>query len=189
MSKVELEVINKIKERLKNNYTFIENMNVPNTFTTSTIFIKLKYDFKVLLSLRFTKITGGYEDFEIVLSCGNTRQTILANTAYISYLNDIETCLNKLIDQIHAYEEFIKDFTEFVVNDLYNVDYHINLNTLHTYFKSYNGRAVIYPKIEFGHGGEYVTMYIDSIDGGNYPMKLYSSISYEDAKEMLGFFL
>jgi hypothetical protein len=69
------------------------------------------------------------------------------------------------------------------------VEYHINLNILSTYFKSDKGRAIIYPVLEFGHIGDYVTMYIDSINGGKYPMKMYSSIRFSDAKDMLDFYL
>ena len=179
------KVLNDIKENLNNYYTIIDEDAIASV---KTFKIKLKYDFTVNVIVNIDTFNGA-DNFTIAIMCNGNKHIINADANYISYLNDINTCLNKLMEQIHTYEEFIKGFVDSIVTDLYNVEYHINLNTLHTYFKSHNGRAVIYPVIEFGHGGEYVTMYIDSIEGGRYPMKMYSSISYDDAKDMLGFYL
>ena len=179
------KVLNYIRENLNNYYTIIDEDSM---LSAKTFKIKLKYDFNVNVLINIDTFANT-DNFTITIIFNGNTHIINADANYISYLNDINTCLNKLMEQIYTYEEFIKGFVDSVVTDLYSVDYHINLNTLHTYFKSNNGRAVIYPLIEFGHGGEYVTMYIDSIDGGEYPMKMYSSISFDDAKDMLDFYL
>lgn len=197
MSKVELEVISKIKNHFKDRYVIFDSkMITPRSF--SQLCIQLKYDFNLMMSVHFN--TWSYDNlvefsenakFSLKLWCGvNHRELSFKLTDSDSnYLNEIEKCINELMEQIKLYEEFIEGFVDSVVDDLYNVEYIKNLNTGYTYFKSDNGRAVIYPVLEFGHSGEYVTMHIDSIDGGNYPMKLYSSISFDDAKEMLDFYL
>ena len=194
----EREITQKIIEYFDGKYC-IKRSTYSSTSYENTLIINLNYDFKLYITVRFGYTRCYYPDKPECISNPITILFKIAHSDYIinseysednhSYLNEIENAINKLMDQIHTYEIFIKDFVDSVVDDLYNVEYHINLNTLHTYFKSDNGRAVIYPVIEFGHGGEYVTMYIDSIDGGKYPMKMYSSISFDDAKEMLDFYL
>lgn len=186
-SSQKLDVLKTIKNHLKSKYKIVDK---ESTISITTFKIILKYDFNVsiIVSIDRCYANDASTNFTIIVVC-NGKHKIYADARYISYLNEIDICLDKLMEQINTYEEFIKGFTDSVVDDLYNVECHINLNTLHTYFKSDNGRAVIYPAIELGHGGEYVTMYIDSIDGGNYPMKIYSSISFDDAKGMLDFYL
>ena len=189
---IETNIINKIRDHFKDKYNFDENGKLISVYTRQRQFIiKLNYNFNVHVTVvsEYPYRDEGSVVFKLVLLHGYSSQEVYGNISNDEYLNEFEKCIDDLIDQIHIYEEFIKGFVDSVVDDLYNVEYHINLNTLHTYFKSYNGRAVIYPALELGHKGRYVTMYIDSIEGGKYPMKMYSSISYDDAKDMLNFYL
>lgn len=179
-------IINKIKEHFQTKYTLNKNIK---PFRMTNISFKLKYDFNVNINAYISFDNKKNNKVSLSIFTGYSRHDLICDVSNDEYLNDIQKYLDELMGQINTYENFIKDFVDSVVDDLYNVDYHINLNTLKVYFKSDNGRAVIYPELELGHGGEYVTMYIDSIDGGNYPMKMYSSISFDDAKEMLDFYL
>lgn len=194
----EKEITQKIIEYFNGKYR-IKRSTYSTASYENTLIINLNYNFKLFITIRFGYTRCYSPDNPECISNPITILFKIAHSDYMvnseysednhRYLNDIEDVINRIIEQIHTYEEFIKGFTDHVIDDLYNVECHINLNTLHTYFKSDNGKAVIYPDLEFGHGGEYVTMYIDSIEGGRYPMKMYSSISFDGAKDMLGFYL
>lgn len=193
----EKEITQKIINCFKDKYK-IKRSTVTLSNNHNSLEINLKYDFKLFLSVHLVNEPFYYNNQLVPTPSTLNLKFIINGNIYIlesgysngnaKYLIEVKNVIDDLMNQIKTYEEFIKGFVDSVIDDLHGVEYQINLNTATAYFKSDDNKAIIYPAIEFGHTEKYATMYVNSLTG-KYPMKMYSSISYEDAKEMLEFFL
>ena len=105
------KVLNYIRENLNNYYTIIDEDSIANS---KTFKIKLKYDLNVNILINIHTFANT-DKFTITIIFNGNTHIINADANYISYLNDINTCLNKLMEQIYTYEEFIKGFVDSVV--------------------------------------------------------------------------
>ena len=103
------------------------------------------------------------------------------------YLDVLEDILKNLNNQLNIYKDFITDFQQCLENDS-EYEGIMDIVKAQLYIKFHNNKVVIKPKFDMFNEDNYAAMYIDSIYG-NYPMEKYTSISFDDLKSCIDFFL
>lgn len=176
----EQKVINQIEEKFGDDYKLDYGIEGISIFINSKLFSsKLNIDVHSTLS-----------DQSLLLSIDDGKKHVMKidndepDHLYLEVLQDI---MNNLNNQLDIYSEFISGFAE-SITDEYMWDALLDLVSCKLYVKGKRGKAVVEPVFDITNDEDYATMHINSIDG-NYPMKKFTSISYDDLKDDISFFV
>lgn len=169
------EVINHFKDK----YTIYQNMSnliileIPNNAGS-----------KVKLYFRVSGLPGfSYNDNGIYnIQCTLDRNAFNGVSADVKegYIDTISSVVKNIEYQLLKYTEFIKGYSEYIEDNPLWI-HSINLNDIKLYIKNRisNETVVLEPALTIGDGNMCATMKLNNIKG-NYPMTVYSSISFED---------
>ena len=176
----EIKVINQIKEKFGDKYKLDYGIEGISIFINSKLFsTKLNIDVHAVLLNK-----------SLLLSIDDGKKYVMKidydepDHRYLEILQDI---MNNLNNQFDIYREFISGFAE-SITDEYAWDALLDLVSCKLYVKGKRGNAVVEPVFDISNDENYTTMHINSIDG-NYPMKKFTSISYNDLKDDISFFV
>lgn len=176
----EQRVINQIEEKFGDKYKLDYSIEGISIFINSKLFSsKLNIDVHSTLS-----------DQSLLLSIDDGKKQVMKidndepDHLYLEVLQDI---MNNLNNQFDIFFSFIVGILS-EINDILEWDHHLDLVSYNLYIKGKNGKAVIKPVFDITNDEDYTTMHINSIDG-NYPMKRFTSISYDDLKDDISFFV
>lgn len=169
-------IIDKITERFKEKYS------IKNKFDGISIYLNKK-----CCSITLDICTQLSSELLLYINGDSNNCDRLIINTNDDYLEILEMILNNLTNQLSIYIDFIKGFQE-SIDEIYEWYSVMDLVECKLYIKNDCMQAVIVPVLELDNDNDYTTMHINSIDG-NYPMKRFTSISYDDLKDDISFFV
>lgn len=179
-----------------------QNTNCEETIIVEKIIAEFKDNYKMQIN------NGGYLSIylfnkcDIALNLDIESDDLLVwlntdskdNCDYVSlnydYLDTLHKTLSKLNNQLNIFNDFIEGLILSINEDNDSWLYTMDLVKWRLYIKSKtrSEKAIIEPILSLYNDQNYCTFHVNGLDS-HYPMKRFTSISYDDLKDDISFFV